>query len=104
MNNPGVGAIINGDNRVPGSGLRTQFAKEGSKNDSPLGLIISTLSHVNKIYRVKITHPDMTLDYDTAKHVFDLAATALSALAEDGNDRFMKANAAKTQTQPGPTP
>lgn len=83
-----LGAIINGDSRVPKSGLRTQFEKEGRKNDSPLGLIISTLSHVNKIYRVRITHPDMTLVYDQAKQVFDLTATALSALAEDGNARF----------------
>jgi len=104
LNDSPIGAIINGDSRVTNSGLKTQFAKEGSKNDSPLGLIISTLTHVNKIYRVRITHPDMTLNYDQAKHVFDLAATALSALAEDGRDRFVKAQKAKAPVQTGPTP
>jgi hypothetical protein len=68
-------------------GLRKQWEDEGSKNDSPLGLIISTLSHVNSIYRNPIMHPEMVLTYDLAKQVFDISAIAISEMVADGCQR-----------------
>jgi hypothetical protein len=82
-----LGALIKGDDRFKGSGLEKQHLKEGGKADSPLGLIISLLSQLTKIYRNPIMHPEMTLDYDTAKMVFDLAAITVSVIVDDGVKR-----------------
>lgn len=95
-----LGALINGDSGQPGSGLKNQFVKEGSLNTSPLGLIISLLSHINKIYRVRIMHPDMTLDYESAKHLFDLSVNAITAIVEDGHTRFTAKQATGKTAKP----
>lgn len=95
-----LGPVINGK-KGDFAGLRDQFITEGQSNDSSLGLIISMLSHVNKIYRCPITHPDMTLDYDGAKHVFDLATVAISAIISDGEER-KRAKASKLIALPAP--
>lgn len=87
LNEAPLGALISGDDRVKGSGLKKKYAEEGSPADSQLGLIISMLSQLNKIYRCRIMHPDMTLDYDEAKQVFDITAMAVSAIIEDGAKR-----------------
>jgi len=81
-----LGPVING---VKGEfpGLRDQWTTEGSKNDSSLGLIISMLSLINKIYRCPIMHPEMTLDREEAKQVFDVSAIAISAMVTDGEKR-----------------
>jgi hypothetical protein len=82
-----LGSIINGDNQKKGSGLKAQYKIEGEKSDSPLGLIISMLSQLNKIYRCPIMHPEMTLDAEEARLVFNLASIAISAIVEDGAKR-----------------
>lgn len=76
-----LGPLINGSRDV--TGLRDQWVAEGSPNDSPLGLIISMLLQINKIYRSPIMHPEMTLDKEEAKHLFDTAAIAISAMVAD---------------------
>ena len=53
-----LGPLINGA-KGDFDGLRDVWTREGAKNDSPLGLIISLLSSLNKIYRCPIMHPDM---------------------------------------------
>jgi hypothetical protein len=88
------GALIKGDNKVKGSGLSPWHEKNGGKSDSPLGLIISILSHINKIYRCPIMHPEMTLDSATAKQVFDIGAIAVSAIIADGLELRKKQNTA----------
>ncbi len=102
LNESPLGALINGDNRAPGSGLSKEHVKEGGKSDSNLGLIISLLLHINKIYRCPIMHPEMTLRYETAKQVFDLAATAVSLIVADGVARIdAKTKASAAITTPG---
>jgi hypothetical protein len=58
--------------------------EEGTKvSDSPLGLIVATLRRVNKIYRIPVMHPNMTLTEDTAKRVFELAANVIPTICDD---------------------
>jgi len=101
-----LGTLIYGDKKnYPDSGLRTQYAKEGSLQDSPLGLVVSLLSQLNLIYRIPIMHPKMQLGANKAKFVFDTAAIAISAMVEDAIARFVeKQKAAKAaqalSTQP----
>ena len=100
LNDVPLGAIINGDSQTKGSGLRAQYKKEGEKADSPLGLIISMLAQLNKIYRCPIMHPDMTLGAEEARIVFNLASIAISTIVEDGARRLnAQAKAAQTQGQ-----
>ena len=80
-----LGPLINGAGDF--DGLRDVWTREGAENDSPLGLIISLLSSLNKIYRCPIMHPDMMLTGDTAKLVFDLAAIVISSMMQDAVDR-----------------
>jgi hypothetical protein len=94
-----LGPLINGSKGSPG--LRTQWEIEGSHNDSMLGLIVSTLSHVNKVYRSPIMHPEMILDHDQAKLVFDTAALAINAMVADSIERIEKKTDAAS---PGPAP
>ncbi len=75
--------LINGNSGRGQFGLRDQWKKEGSRNDSPIALIISLLSTISQIYRNPIMHPEMVLDAETAKQVFDTAALAISAMTED---------------------
>ena len=75
--------LINGNDGRNQFGLRNQWKEEGSKNDSPLLLIISLLTSVAQIYRNPIMHPEMTLDLEQAKQVFDTAALVISAMVED---------------------
>jgi hypothetical protein len=72
-----LGPVING--------LRQQLKLEDGKDasDSRLGLTISLLVRIKNIYRNPITHPEMTLNRDTAKQVFDLTATVISTIEED---------------------
>lgn len=63
--------------------LRKQYEKEGSPRDSSLGLVVSLLESINKIYRCPIMHPEMTLNFEGAKKVFDVAAIAISEMATD---------------------
>jgi hypothetical protein len=96
-----LGTLIYGDQKnYPNSGLRTQHAKEGNSHDSPLGLVVSLLSQINAIYRRPIMHPDMALEEQTAKFVFDTSAIAISAMVTDALTRFAEkekaADAAKT--------
>jgi hypothetical protein len=65
--------------------LRTELEKEeGTKvSESPLGLIITLLARINKAFRSPIMHPEMTLGYNSAKFVFDLAALVISDMVED---------------------
>ncbi len=80
--------LIDGDQKTfPGSGLRGQHEKEGSPQDSQLGLVIALLAYLNKIYRRPIMHPEMTLNHETAKEVFDATAIAISAMVADGEHR-----------------
>jgi hypothetical protein len=96
-----LGTLINGNQtKCPGSGLKPQWVKEGSANDSQLGLAISLLSQINAIYRRPLMHPEMTLDYDTAKLVFDLAAIVISTMVTDGFSRFTARQKA-TKEPPG---
>ncbi len=90
-----IGVLINGDQKnYAGSGLTPKHQQEGGKNDSPLGLIISLLASINKIYRCPVMHPEMALGRDEAKLVFDLSATSISAMIDDGVDRVKKQLAA----------
>lgn len=58
--------------------------EEGAKvSESQLGLIITLLARINKIFRHPIMHPQMTLSYNSAKRVFDLAAIAISDMVDD---------------------
>ena len=95
-----LGALINGSNKK--GGLKPQYILEGEKSDSPLGLIVSMLAQLNKIYRCPIMHPEMTLDAESARIVFNLASIAISAIVEDGARR-LQAQAQKEQAQ-GQTP
>lgn len=89
MNDVPIGTLIYGDQKTyPGSGLKTQHAKEGGSHDSPLGLTISLLSQINAIYRVPVNHPEMNLDAIEAKFVFDTAAIAISAMVTDAFARY----------------
>src|SRR5438445_7994014 len=64
--------------------LRDHLTKEGGDNNTPLGLIISTLARINNLYRKPITHPEMVVkSADDAKLIFDLAMLAISQIAED---------------------
>jgi hypothetical protein len=71
------------------NGLRNQLVKEeGQKaSDTPLGLNIAELARINKIFRHRIMHPGMTLNGETAKLVFDLAANVISWIADDSETR-----------------
>lgn len=93
-----IGTIINGNQKeFPGSGLKLQHAEEGSTNDSPLGLVISLLSQVNAIYRRPVMHPQMILDFDMAKLVFDLSAVVISTMVADGHERLKRLKEAKSE-------
>jgi hypothetical protein len=75
-----LGPIVNG--------LREKLKSEGSDNDTPLGMIISTLARINNVYRKPLTHPEMVLDTsDAAKLLFELAGVAISQIAEDHRNR-----------------
>ena len=91
-----LGAILNGDNKYKNSGLLPAHIKEGVAKDSPLGLIISLLASINKIYRCPVLHPEMTLDRESAKLVFNLTSVAISAMIDDAANRHKKA----IETQP----
>jgi hypothetical protein len=96
-----LGTLIYGNQKdYPGSGLRPQYVKEGSPNDSPLGLIISLLSQINAIYRIPLMHPKMSLKSYTAKFVFDTSAIAISAMVTDTIERFKRKQAEREQAQP----
>lgn len=75
--------LINGNSGRGQFGLRDQWKKEGASNGSPLALIISLLASIAQIYRNPIMHPEMTLDYETAKEVFDTAALAINKMVAD---------------------
>lgn len=75
--------LINGNSGRNQFGLRDQWKKEGTRFDSPLSLIISLLSSIAQIYRNPIMHPEMVLDLEQAKLVFDTAALAISTMVED---------------------
>jgi hypothetical protein len=102
MDDVPLGSILNGDNRHSGSGLVPAHAAEGGAKDSPLGLIISLLSHVNKIYRCPINHPEMTLTAEKSRQVFNLASVAISAMMEDTIARVKKRKQ-QAATQPSVT-
>lgn len=103
MDDVPIGILISGDQKnYPGSGLRLQHTKEGGAADSPLSLIISLLANINKLYRCPIMHPEMTLDHEQAKQVFDLAANAISAIIDDGLNRFQAKKKAASTTAPIP--
>lgn len=64
--------------------IRGVLTEEGGDNDTPLGLIISTLARINNIYRKPITHPEMVVkSVDDAKSIFDLAMVAISQIVEN---------------------
>jgi hypothetical protein len=69
--------------------LRQQLAKDEAKDtqDSLLGLIIALLDRVNRIYRRPIMHPEMILDGEEARKVFQVAAEAISTMADDLAER-----------------
>jgi hypothetical protein len=67
-----LGPIING--------LRKQLELEEHQkaSDSPLGLIITNLTQMNKIYRQPLTHPDMVIaNEDDATEIFNLVAALI---------------------------
>jgi hypothetical protein len=80
-------ALINGNSGRNQFGLRDQWKKEGASNDNPLLLIITLLTSLNHIYRNPIMHPEMTLDSEKAKQVFDTAALAISTMVENSVTR-----------------
>ena len=99
MNDVPLGTLIYGDQKnYPGSGLKTQHAKEGSSHNSPLGLSISLLSQINTIYRVPVNHPNMTLGASEAKFVFDTVAIAISAMVTDAYARYQASKKAATDS------
>jgi hypothetical protein len=75
--------LVNGNSGRNQFGLRDQWEKEGAKNDSPLLLIITLLTSLSHVYRNPIMHPEMTLDVEKAKQVFDTAGLAISSMVED---------------------
>ncbi len=75
--------LINGNSGRGQVGLRDQWKKEGSRVDSSLSLIMTLLSSVAQIYRNPIMHPEMILNLEQAKQVFDTAALAISSMVED---------------------
>jgi hypothetical protein len=79
--------LINGNSGKKQIGLRDQWKKEGARDDSPLMLIISLLTSITQIYRNPIMHPEMTLNPEQAKLVFDTAALVISAMVEDRINR-----------------
>jgi hypothetical protein len=87
--------LINGNSGRSQFGLRDQWKKEGASNSSPLLLIITLLTSLSHIYRNPIMHPEMTLDMEKAKQVFDTAALAISSMVED---RVNRRNAAPKVT------
>jgi len=72
--------------------LTNQLEKEeGTKvSDSPLGLIASALSRINKVYRCPIMHPEMVLNADQARQVFDLASSVIPLILADQEVRSAK--------------
>jgi hypothetical protein len=57
-------------------------------SDSPLGLIITNLARMNKIYRQPLTHPDMVIaSEDDAREIFNLVATSLTLMRRNLVDR-----------------
>lgn len=83
--------LINGNSGKGQVGLRDQWKSEGAKDDSQLLLIITLLKSVAQIYRNPIMHPEMVLNEDTAKQIFDTAALAISAMVRDRAIRTIKA-------------
>jgi hypothetical protein len=79
--------LINGNSGRSQFGLRDQWKKEGTRDDSPLLMIITLLKSITQIYRNPIMHPEMTLGIDQAKQVFDTAALLISAMVEDRVNR-----------------
>jgi hypothetical protein len=80
-------SLINGNSGRGQFGLRDQWKKEGSRDNSELLLIMSLLSSINQIYRNPIMHPEMALNPDQAKRVFDTAALAITSMVEDRKKR-----------------
>ena len=56
--------------------LRDELEKEeGARaSESHLGLIIILLTKINRIFRQPIMHPEMVLNYNSAKSIFDISA------------------------------
>jgi hypothetical protein len=93
-----LGTLIYGDQKkYPGSGLRTQYTKEGSLHESQLGLIVSLLSQMNAIYRIPVMHPKMVLHAHTAKFVFDTSAIVISAMVTDAIERSVEKDKAASK-------
>ena len=65
--------------------LREQLELEESvkSSDSSLGLIIAYMVRVKNIFRNPIMHPEMVLEEDGAKEVFDLAFLIINAITRD---------------------
>ena len=79
--------IINGNSGRKQFGLRDQWKKEGARDDSPLVLIMTLLSTITHIYRNPIMHPEMTLDPEQAKQVFNVSSIAINAMVSEGIKR-----------------
>lgn len=82
-----LNTVINGNSGKGQFGLRDRWKKEGAKDESHLLLIITLLSSVTQVYRNPIMHPEMTLDIEKAKLVFDTSALAISAMVDDRERR-----------------
>ena len=78
-----LGPLINGNSGKNQFGMRDQWNKEGSRTDSSLVLIMSLLTTISQIYRNPIMHPEMTLNFESAKQVFNISSIAINAMVED---------------------
>jgi hypothetical protein len=79
--------LINGNSGRGQFGLRDQWKKEGARDDSPLVLVMSLLTTITHIYRNPIMHPEMTLDPEQAKQIFNISSIAINAMVSDRVER-----------------
>ena len=59
-------------------------------SSSPLGMNILELRRIKNVYRNPIMHPQMVLDEDSARTVFNRSASVISAIVDDLADRRNK--------------
>jgi hypothetical protein len=87
--------LVNGNSGRGQFGLRDQWKKEGARDDSPLVLVMSLLSTLTHIYRNPIMHPEMVLDPEQAKQVFNVSSVTINAMVADRIKRGASVGKAK---------
>lgn len=95
------------DERTPLGGLANDLKQEverqeGNKfTDSPLGLVSAMLGRHNKIYRIPVMHPQMSLDEHSASEVFQVSTTVIPIIYEDWCRRS-GSNSLRSNQEPSP--